>query len=186
MAAGRLEGAGAGGGLERGFGSEAGHSVGESHRAHRSETDLRRRAARARLDTGPGAPSPRIRAWSASTRSMRRTHASPRSASCSCSLRDQRDELVRLRDRLIELRVRRPPTQRPTAEPTPTDLMRDGLERRRRARTSDRIAGAAASRPDEEARLIRLRMQGVVDQMQASVARIDALGHHACATSTPA
>jgi hypothetical protein len=27
---------------------------------------------------------------------------------------------------------------------------------------------------DEEARLIRLRMQGIVDQMQASVARLDA------------
>src|SRR3954449_10195890 len=30
--------------------------------------------------------------------------------------------------------------------------------------------------PDDELRLIRLRMQGLIDQMQAGVARIDALG----------
>jgi len=62
-------------------------------------------------------------------------------------LRDQRDELVRLRDRLLELRVEE------TAD-------------------ADEPAGDAGA----EAGRIRLRIQGVVDQMQASVARIDGWG----------
>ena len=50
-------------------------------------------------------------------------------------------------------------------------------------RLRDRVTAASPSGsggPDEldpeEARLIRLRMQGVIDQMAAAVARIDALG----------
>ncbi len=79
-------------------------------------------------------------------------------------LRTQREELVRLRDRLIELGVHE-------AGSTPQD---------HRSRTSgspdvvtERPVPRPAVAPDEEARLIRLRMQGVVDQMQASVARLD-------------
>lgn len=62
-------------------------------------------------------------------------------------LRDQRDELVRLRDRLLELRVEE-------------------------AADADEPAGDAGA----EAGRITLRIQGVVDQMQASVARIDGWG----------
>jgi hypothetical protein len=79
-------------------------------------------------------------------------------------LREQRRELIRLRDRLIELGA---------AEDGP------GGEERRSPRGTDvepateRPAVVPAVAPDEEARLIRLRMQGVIDQMQAGVARID-------------
>ena len=79
-------------------------------------------------------------------------------------LRTQREELVRLRDRLIELGVQ-------DAGSTLQD---------HRGRTSgspdavrERPVPRPAVAPEEEARLIRLRMQGVVDQMQASVARLD-------------
>jgi hypothetical protein len=47
-----------------------------------------------------------------------------------------------------------------------------------RETTPERAAGPADPDPaiDEERRRIRLRMQGVIDQMQAGVARIDELG----------
>jgi hypothetical protein len=80
-------------------------------------------------------------------------------------LRAQRDELIRLRDRLIELGVGG--TSDAASEP---GRARPGEPDVATERPSVRPAVA----PDEEARLIRLRMQGVVDQMQASVARIDA------------
>jgi hypothetical protein len=79
-------------------------------------------------------------------------------------LRDQRVELVRLRDRLVELgegeapaESRQPDTGGPR-EPAPIE---------------ERLPARPAVAPEEEARLIRLRIQGVVDQMQASVARLD-------------
>ena len=119
-------------------------------------------------------------------------------------LRDQRDELVRLRDRLVDLRV-----------PEPDDTGRGGGDAADASRTEPASSDAAANRgtttghdedapsgerttrgrgaTDEiplddrigapfedgvqgEAERIRLRMQGVVDQMQASVARIDSWG----------
>ena len=46
VAARRLEGAGAGRGLERGLGSEAGHSVGESHARDPSESTRAARGTR--------------------------------------------------------------------------------------------------------------------------------------------
>jgi hypothetical protein len=69
-------------------------------------------------------------------------------------LRDQRAELIRLRDLVLE---------------------------RQSAVEATADSGSGASRgsddePDDELRLIRLRMQGLIDQMQAGVARIDALG----------
>lgn len=79
-------------------------------------------------------------------------------------LRDQRDELVRLRDRLLELRVEEAADTAddgpPAAGVGPPDI--------------EMIDDAAS--PGEEAERIRLRIQGVVDQMQASVARIDGWG----------
>jgi len=59
------------------------------------------------------------------------------------ALRDQRSELIRLRDRVLAA-----------------------------------TAGGEAAPPDpsDELRLLRMRMQGVIDQMQAGVARIDEIG----------
>jgi hypothetical protein len=69
-------------------------------------------------------------------------------------LRDQRAELIRLRDMVLE---------------------------RQSAVEAGTESGSGSSRgsddePDDELRLIRLRMQGLIDQMQAGVARIDGLG----------
>jgi hypothetical protein len=69
-------------------------------------------------------------------------------------LRDQRAELVRLRDLVLE---------RQSAVEAGTESGPGG------SRGGD-------DEPDDELRLIRLRMQGLIDQMQAGVARIDALG----------
>ncbi len=87
-------------------------------------------------------------------------------------LRDQRDELVRLRDRLLELRVELAADEavQSTVPPDPDAGTPSILERPER---SPDIADPDAP---EEARRIRLRIQGVVDQMQASVARIDGWG----------
>ena len=71
-------------------------------------------------------------------------------------LRDQRAELIRLRDLVLE---RQSAVEAGTADPGPGS-----------SRSSD------DDEPDDELRLIRLRMQGLIDQMQAGVARIDALG----------
>ena len=79
-------------------------------------------------------------------------------------LRSQRAELIRLRDRLVELGV----GDRPSADDP--DHGRSG----ERDVATERPAAPPAVGRDEKARLIRLRMQGVVDQMQASVAKLDA------------
>jgi hypothetical protein len=71
------------------------------------------------------------------------------------ALRDQRGELIRLRDQVLERQ----------------EAVEAGGGRA--AETSGESGDAAS---DDELRLIRLRMQGVIDQMQAGVARIDALG----------
>ena len=66
-------------------------------------------------------------------------------------LRDQRAELIRLRDEVLE---------------------------RQEAVEAGGEGGGGSSRPGDAAELrrVRLRMQGVIDQMQAGVARIDDLG----------
>lgn len=71
------------------------------------------------------------------------------------ALREQRGDLIRLRDQV--------------------------LERQEAVEAGSGRATEGSGDPDEaasgdELRLIRLRMQGVIDQMQAGVARIDALG----------
>jgi len=66
------------------------------------------------------------------------------------ALRDQRAELIRLRDRVLAT--------------TPGDESAAG--------GSGSAAGAEAV---ENLRLLRMRMQGVIDQMQAGVVRIDEL-----------
>lgn len=64
------------------------------------------------------------------------------------TLADQRLELIQLRDRTLA-------AQRPSTGALP---------------------GAPAPLDEAEARRLKLRMQGVIDQMAAAVARIDALG----------
>jgi len=71
------------------------------------------------------------------------------------ALRDQRSELIRLRDEVLE---------RQQAVEASTEGASGG------SRSADEAEAVA------ELRRIRLRMQGVIDQMQAGVARIDALG----------
>jgi hypothetical protein len=71
------------------------------------------------------------------------------------TLREQREELIRLRDQVLE---------RQEAVEAGTGRAAEGS-----ADSDDPVS-------DAELRLIRLRMQGVIDQMQAGVARIDALG----------
>ena len=78
-------------------------------------------------------------------------------------LRSQRADLIRLRDRLVELGVgdRSSMDDADGGRSTPRDV------------ATERPAAPAAVDRVEEARLIHLRIQGVVDQMQASVARLD-------------
>ena len=71
------------------------------------------------------------------------------------ALREQRGELIRLRDQVLE---------------------RQEAVEARTARATEGSADSDDQVSDAELRLIRLRMQGVIDQMQAGVARIDALG----------
>lgn len=83
-------------------------------------------------------------------------------------LREEREELIRLRDRLIEIQA---PGNSAAADDAGLDPRPDG-----RDVATDRPIQSPPVAPDEETRLIRLRMQGVIDQMQASVAKIDAWG----------
>jgi hypothetical protein len=69
------------------------------------------------------------------------------------SLRDQRAELIRLRDEVIA-----------TADDAPD------------TRSESRGDAATEARTDADVRVLRLRMQGVIDRMQAGVVRIDELG----------
>lgn len=71
------------------------------------------------------------------------------------ALRDQRAELIRLRDQVLE---------------------RQEAVEAGGGRVGEGPPDSEEAASDDELRLIRLRMQGVIDQMQAGVARIDALG----------
>jgi hypothetical protein len=96
------------------------------------------------------------------------------------SLRDERAELIRLRDEVL---LHRTGTETPANAPTEANV--GGA-----SRPSDPVEtpdGSSASTPgadptedpaanDPEVRILRLRMQGVIDRMQAGVARIDELG----------
>lgn len=71
------------------------------------------------------------------------------------TLRDERSQLIALRDEFRELSVDAPSEGGTGGSP---------------------VASRATGRVDGERARIRLRMQGVIDQMQAGVARIDELG----------
>jgi len=81
------------------------------------------------------------------------------------SLRDERAELIRLRDQVVE---QQDPDETPTQAPAEAKVPGEG-----RPAEPTRAEGRSA---DAELRVLRLRMQGVIDQMQAGVARIDELG----------
>ena len=89
------------------------------------------------------------------------------------SLRDERAELIRLRDQVL---LHRSAADTPATAPTEAGA-RGG------SRSGDAGSGTNPTDPtedpsarDPEVRVLRLRMQGVIDQMQAGVARIDELG----------
>jgi hypothetical protein len=71
------------------------------------------------------------------------------------ALREQRAELIKLRDQVLERQ----------------EAVEAGS-----GRAAEGSGDAEDAASDDELRLIRLRMQGVIDQMQAGVARIDGLG----------
>jgi hypothetical protein len=71
------------------------------------------------------------------------------------ALREQRAELIKLRDQVLERQ----------------EAVEAGS-----GRAAEGSGDAEEAVSDDELRLIRLRMQGVIDQMQAGVSRIDALG----------
>jgi hypothetical protein len=91
------------------------------------------------------------------------------------SLRDERAELIRLRDAVL---LHRSATESPATTPTEANVggasrtgdPGDGGGEAGSSRTEDPAAR------DPEVRILRLRMQGVIDRMQAGVARIDELG----------
>lgn len=86
------------------------------------------------------------------------------------SLRDERAELIRLRDEVVARREA-------SGAPSEAGVGRAGGKRDAEP-ASDHAGdqGDHAAESDAEMRVLRLRMQGVIDQMQAGVARIDELG----------
>jgi hypothetical protein len=82
------------------------------------------------------------------------------------SLRDERAELIRLRDQLLLIEAA---ADTPAAAPSEANV-------RGSARQPETADGDEAPARAAERKVVRLRMQGVIDQMQAGVARIDELG----------
>ena len=97
------------------------------------------------------------------------------------SLRDERVELIRLRDQVL---LHRSPSDAPASAPTEANV--GGSSRPVDPGDGDGGTGTAVgpgggptedpAARDPEVRILRLRMQGVIDRMQAGVARIDELG----------
>ena len=96
------------------------------------------------------------------------------------SLRDERVALIRLRDQVL---LHRSPSDAPASAPTEANVGGSS----RTGEPGDGGEGGTAAGPggrptedpaahDPEVRILRLRMQGVIDRMQAGVARIDELG----------
>ena len=83
-------------------------------------------------------------------------------------LRDERAELIRLRDQVLEHQAAE---EAPSETPTEAKVRGAGRSSESSEPTESQVAANEA-----EIRVLRLRMQGVIDQMQAGVARIDELG----------
>ena len=75
------------------------------------------------------------------------------------ALRDQRAELIRLRDEVLE-----------------RTASAEGGADTAQARGEGATTTDASTATDADLRVLRLRMQGVIDRMQAGVVRIDELG----------
>jgi hypothetical protein len=87
------------------------------------------------------------------------------------SLRDERAELIRLRDQVLEHQAAE---EAPSETPTEANVRGAGRSSEPSEPTEPSDSQVAAN--EAEIRVLRLRMQGVIDQMQAGVARIDELG----------
>jgi hypothetical protein len=84
------------------------------------------------------------------------------------SLRDQRGELIRLRDEVL---ARQRSSEARSDAPTEANVGGAGRPAEPADNSDDELRG-----DDADVRVLRLRMQGVIDRMQAGVARIDELG----------
>jgi hypothetical protein len=83
------------------------------------------------------------------------------------SLRDQRKELIELRDEVLAR----------GADEARSDAPAEANARRGGSGPSEAPADETPANPiDTDIRVLRLRMQGVIDRMQAGVVRIDELG----------
>jgi hypothetical protein len=92
------------------------------------------------------------------------------------SLRDERIELIRLRDEVL---LHRSPSDAPAIAPTEANVGGSSRPADVGEGAESGPGGGPAGEPgahDPEVRILRLRMQGVIDRMQAGVARIDELG----------
>jgi hypothetical protein len=95
------------------------------------------------------------------------------------SLRHERAELIRLRDEVVRHRTS---SDTPTNAPTEANVGGGSRSGESGEGESGMPVGPGggptdeAGRGDPEVRVLRLRMQGVIDRMQAGVARIDELG----------
>jgi hypothetical protein len=89
------------------------------------------------------------------------------------SLRDERAELIRLRDEVL---LHRSATESPASAPTEANV--GGSSRQQEPDSGESVTESAEEKAarDPEVRILRLRMQGVIDRMQAGVARIDEIG----------
>src|SRR5437899_3144475 len=88
-------------------------------------------------------------------------------------LKQQREELIGLRDRLLDLAENAGEegfAERTGAEPGRADGDRTSRGRTRREDMAERVGTERTA--VEEARLIRLKMQGLIDQMQAAVQQL--------------
>ena len=103
------------------------------------------------------------------------------------SLRDERAELIRLRDQVLLHRPSSPggggaPTEANVggssrgADPGEGGDSDSGVDEGDGARRGEGGGPTVDPGNDPEVRILRLRMQGVIDRMQAGVARIDELG----------
>ena len=90
------------------------------------------------------------------------------------ALRDERAELIRLRDEVEEVLLDRASAETPANAPTEANV--GGASRSGDPTEPAPDAGEDPRARDPEIRILRLRMQGVIDRMQAGVARIDELG----------
>jgi hypothetical protein len=92
------------------------------------------------------------------------------------ALRDERTELIRLRDEVL---LHRSPTDAPANAPAGAPATAPGASPGSGSVPAAEPGGGPTVDPaaiDPEVRILRLRMQGVIDRMQAGVARIDELG----------